>query len=242
MSDFAGPHEKESVLLYGASGSIGQEIFKALKRKKYDIWRCSKFLKTDLDSKLFAASEATKIMPGKVSQLTAFKHIIFAQGVNTNDSAWTFNHEEFHVVFEANVMTILRAVSQLVQNEMLASDGSITIVSSIWQEKSRANKMSYTVTKSALKGVVLSLVADLSKIGVRVNAVLPGPINNEMTRANLTDEQMLELTKKTPMGRLVKIEEVANAVLFLISSQASGLTGNFLTLDLGFSDVEVFEN
>ena len=230
------------VLLYGASGSIGAALLEALLEKKHAVWCVSSSLKTDRKSKVVALGDVNEKNIDVFGEGVVFDHVIFAQGLNINDDVGTFNIDQFLSILTANVTTILMGISYLLKRKMLASGGSITIISSIWQERARSRKLSYSVSKSALKGVVMSLVSDLSEMGIRINAVLPGPIDNPMTRANLTDPQIKEFAFKTPMRRLVKVDEVLETILFLMSTSASGITSNFIKLDLGFSDVETFEN
>ena len=107
-----------------------------------------------------------------------------------NDSILDFNPENFDNAIDANCKYIIHAVHRLMSLGLLHNKASICIVSSIWQELSRSNKLSYSVSKAALKGLVLSLVADLAPFGIRINAVLPGPIDNKMTRTNLSPSQL----------------------------------------------------
>ena len=97
--------------------------------------------------------------------------------------------------------------------------------------------MSYGVSKSALKGLVLSLATDLAKDGYLINAVLPGAIDTPMTRNNLSYDQMQLIERATKFNRLVTLVDVASSIYFLCSEENSGITGQFLKVDLGFSDV-----
>jgi len=84
----------------------------------------------------------------------------------------------------------------------------------------------------------LSLSADLAKNNILINAVLPGAIDTPMTRQNLSEEQISNIANQTDHGRLVNLDDIANAVWMLSSPNNSAVTGNFLTVDLGFSYVK----
>jgi len=110
-------------------------------------------------------------------------------------------------------------------------------LSSIWQELSKQNKLSYAISKSALKGLVLSACNDLGKDGHLINAVLPGVIDTPMTRTHLSQQQINSIEQSTQFGRLPSLNDVANAVYSLCSENNTGVTGNFITVDLGYSHV-----
>jgi 3-oxoacyl-[acyl-carrier protein] reductase len=113
------------------------------------------------------------------------------------------------------------------------------IISSIWQNLARQSKLSYCISKSALQGLVLSASADLAAEGHLINAVLPGALDTPMTRRNLTAEQINSLTSATAFGRLPSLTDVASLVCFLCSPENTGITGQFIAADLGFSHVRI---
>jgi hypothetical protein len=95
------------------------------------------------------------------------------------------------------------------------------------------------MTKAALSGLVLSAAADLAGDGHLINAVLPGALDTPMTRKNLAAAQIGTLSSATGFGRLPALGDVASLVLFLCSPQNSGITGQFIAADLGFSNVRL---
>jgi 3-oxoacyl-[acyl-carrier protein] reductase len=168
-----------------------------------------------------------------------FDAVCWAQGKNCNDSIYTFDVEQHREVYEANVVYILASLNALLKAGALKMPARLCVISSIWQEISRQNKLSYGVSKAALKGLVLSLANDLGADGHLINAVLPGALDTPMTRKNLSDAQMQAITSATQCGRLANLKDVANAVHYLCSAENTGVTGQFIKIDLGFSDVRV---
>ncbi|MFS0784273.1 SDR family NAD(P)-dependent oxidoreductase [Bacillus sp. 1P06AnD] len=94
----------------------------------------------------------------------------------------------------------------------------------------------YSASKGSLRAIARAAAAELGRFNIRVNTVFPGVIETPMT-ANLTQYKgaMEMLVKATPMQRLGKAEEVANAILFLASDEASYITGGELVIDGGYS-------
>jgi hypothetical protein len=132
---------------------------------------------------------------------------------------------------------ILESLHQLLGLGLVSAGTRLCIISSIWQELARQNKLSYTVTKSALRGLVQSLAIDLGAKNILVNAVLPGALDTPMTRANLSAQQIEKIEQETPLKTLPQFEDVCELVAFLCSSKNTGLTGQFIAADRGYSFV-----
>ncbi len=112
------------------------------------------------------------------------------------------------------------------------SQGAIVFVGSVYGRIGAAPVIEYVASKAAIDGVVLSLAKALAPL-VRVNSVVPGNIDTDMTRAagpSLVDS----IIKATPMERLGRPDEVAAAIRFLVSDAASFITGTSLVVDGGF--------
>jgi NAD(P)-dependent dehydrogenase (short-subunit alcohol dehydrogenase family) len=121
----------------------------------------------------------------------------------------------------------------------IADSARLCIISSIWQNIAKPNKLSYCITKSALQGLVQSLVVDLGGNGCLVNAVLPGALDTPMTRINLNETQLNALENMTPLGSLPTLNDVCNLVGFLCSQDNTGITGQFITADRGFTHARI---
>jgi len=232
--------KNKNCLVLGATGSIGSALVDGLHRQGFTVWRVARSLATDIDEYLLNLNDFLQDCEGVCGRLPEFSSVVFSQGANLIDDIANFDKEIHKAIYDANVLVILDTVSLLVSRGLLMNPASICIVSSIWQDMSRNNKLSYSISKSALKGVVLSLVADLSKKGIRVNAVLPGPIDTPMTRSNLTHTQIAQFESESPSGTLSKLSSVVNAVVWLASPLSDGITGNFIRVDSGASLVRMY--
>ena len=168
-----------------------------------------------------------------------FDAVCWAQGTNANDSVYHFDRANHERLYQANVLYILQSLHVLVDRQTLSRPSRLCIVSSIWQNLARQDKLSYSVTKAALQGLVLSAANDLGRDGHLVNAVLPGVIDTPMSRKNLTSRQIENVTAATQFGRLPSLQDVANAVYSLCAPGNTGITGQFVNVDLGFSHVRI---
>ena len=226
-------------LVFGKSGSIGQALIQRLGKDNHSVWTCSTSEQTSARNKNISFDDLL-YRPLSVSKnFKSFEFLVFTQGVNLNDSVVDFDPICMNNTINVNCTFIATAINRLLKLRLLSRGCRICVVSSIWQELARNNKLSYTVSKSAIRGLILSLVADLAPFGHRVNAVLPGPIDNQMTRANLSAVQLKKFEQLSPYKRLASMDEVLNAVEWLISENSAGITGNFIKVNQGFGDVFV---
>jgi NAD(P)-dependent dehydrogenase (short-subunit alcohol dehydrogenase family) len=95
--------------------------------------------------------------------------------------------------------------------------------------------MSYGISKAAVNGLVRSLAVDLGPLGIQINAVSPGPIDTSMTIANLKPEELERVISESPLKRLVNLNEVASVVCELATGKLSGVTGQEIIIDSGWS-------
>lgn len=142
-------------------------------------------------------------------------------------------------MYRSNCLFILATLKVLLEHQLLEPASRLCVISSIWQQRARQNKLSYCTTKAALRGLVLSAATDLARDGHLINAVLPGALDTPMTRANLSDSQLQSLVSATGFHRLASLNDVVSLVLYLSSSENAGLTGQFIAADMGFSNVRL---
>ena len=230
---------QRKLLLFGGSGQIGQSIAGKFREKGWEVIIVSRNEKSNSAHEIQWDVDVEKenVAPRALHNFGLFDSVCWAQGVNLNDSIYSFELGAHQKVYEANVVFILASLSALLAANLLSKPARFCVVSSIWQNISRQNKLSYAISKSALQGLVLSLANDMAVDGHLVNAVLPGALDTPMTHSNLSGAQIESIKESTNFKRLAKLEDVAGAAYFLCSEENTGVTGQFIKIDLGFSDV-----
>lgn len=230
----------KTLLLFGASGSIGSAIREKFAQKSWQIVSVKRDeVESDYQVCWNPMTETSKQTLDQLRAYGQFDAVCWAQGQNCNDSIYAFDVKQHREIFEANVLYILQSLNVLLKENLLSTPARLCVISSIWQNIARQNKLSYSISKSALKGLVLSLANDLGADGHLINAVLPGALDTPMTHQNLSVEQIAKITASTQFGRLPNLDDVSNTVHFLCSEENSGVTGQFIKIDLGFSDVRI---
>jgi NAD(P)-dependent dehydrogenase (short-subunit alcohol dehydrogenase family) len=233
-------NDKKKLLLFGASGSVGSAIHNKFLDNSWEVIGVTRGQTSrkvplfwyPLDNDLLAPLDQLK-------RYEYFDAVCWAQGQNCNDSIYNYDEQMHREVYEANVIYILNSLSLLLENGLLRKPAKLCVISSIWQNLSRQNKLSYGVSKAAIQGLILSVANDIGVDGHLINAILPGALDTPMTHKNLTKEQMSIVVNSTQFGRLANLGDVANTAYFLCSPENTGITGQFIKVDLGYSDVRV---
>lgn len=111
--------------------------------------------------------------------------------------------------------------------------GSIVNISSMWGISGASCEVHYSASKAGVIGLTKALAKELAPSNIRVNCVAPGVIKTDML-SSFSDQDLEELKVETPLSRLGTPEDIAKAVYFLSSDDASFITGQVLSVDGGF--------
>src|SRR5271168_1333033 len=115
---------------------------------------------------------------------------------------------------------------------MTGGGGRIVNMSSVIGSTGYSGLSVYGATKASMIGFTRSLAREVGRAGVTVNAVAPGFVDTEMTRG-LTEEHREQIARRSALGRLVAVDDVAAAVEYLLSDGARNITGTVITVDAG---------
>jgi NAD(P)-dependent dehydrogenase (short-subunit alcohol dehydrogenase family) len=144
--------------------------------------------------------------------------------------------ESYAATFDTNVLGVILSMKHEVRAMQGQGGGAIINISSTYGHEGAAGASVYVGSKHAVEGVTKSVALEVAKSGIRVNAVAPGPTDTGMlTRFTGTPENKRALMRTVPMDRLGLSEELADAIVFIASDEASFITGHVLNVDGGKS-------
>jgi NAD(P)-dependent dehydrogenase (short-subunit alcohol dehydrogenase family) len=196
------------------------------------------YVKADIgrDDEVRAAVESA------VAQLGGLDILVNCAGVGAQGGIESNADEEWHAVFDVNVVGMARVTRAALPSLLASSSGSIVNVSSIAATIGLPDRVLYSATKGAVLSMTLAMAADLLPLGVRVNAVNPGTtdtpwIGRLLESAVDPEAERAALQARQPHGRLVTSEEVADAIVYLASPTSGSVTGTYLAVDGGMQRV-----
>ncbi|MFD8922959.1 SDR family NAD(P)-dependent oxidoreductase [Streptomyces sp. NPDC059569] len=152
-------------------------------------------------------------------------------GPITDQTAETYNE-----TFETNVLGVILSMKHEVRAMREQGSGSIVNISSTYGHEGGAGASVYVGSKHAVEGLTKSVALEVAASGIRVNAVAPGPTDTGMLdRFTGTPENMAGMVARVPLGRLGLSEDLADAIVFIASDDASFITGHILNVDGGMT-------
>ncbi|WP_370970000.1 SDR family NAD(P)-dependent oxidoreductase [Amycolatopsis sp. cg9] len=178
------------------------------------------------------AKAVSSLVRGVAKEHGKLDIVVANAGIMEDALLGMIKEELVDTTLSTNVAGTLHTVQAAARAMMRKKTGSIVVLASIVGEHGSAGQTVYAASKAAVANVAKSAAKELGRSGIRVNAVAPGVIETDLT-AGLSEDAKAENAGKTPLGRLGRAEEVANAIRFLVSDEASFITGQVLGVDGG---------
>ena len=239
--------EGQTALITGAGRGIGKTIALKLAESGADIVLADmspevakvcleveslgrKCLTFEADVTDLAAIEA---MVKKIIEELGGIHILVNNAGITQDNLFMrMKPEQWSKVIDVNLNGVFNVTKAVIRPMVKQRKGKIINISSVVGFTGNPGQVNYSSTKSALVGFTKSLAREVGARGVTVNAVAPGFIDTAMTQA-LNESQQEVILQQIPLGRMGDAEDIANAVAFLASEEASYITGTILHVNGG---------
>ena len=178
------------------------------------------------------AKAVSSLVRGVAKEHGKLDIVVANAGIMEDALLGMIREELVDTTLSTNVAGTLHTVQAAARAMMRKKTGVIVVLASIVGEHGSAGQTVYAASKAAVANIARSAAKELGRSGIRVNAVAPGVIETDLT-AGLSEDAKAENTGKTPLGRLGRAEDVANAIRFLVSDEASFITGQVLGVDGG---------
>lgn len=238
----------EIALVTGASRGIGKAIATALGSKGATVvGTATSASGAQGISEFFAANgikgtgkELNVTDPGSIetlmkdiqSEYGAPTILVNNAGITRDNLLMRMKEDEWDDVISTNLTSAFRMSKACLRGMMKAKHGRIITITSVIGATGNPGQSNYAATKAGVIGFTKSLAREIGSRGITVNAVAPGFIDTDMTRA-LPEEQRDALLEQIALGKLGAVEDVANAVAFLASADAAYITGETIHVNGG---------
>jgi 3-oxoacyl-[acyl-carrier protein] reductase len=241
----------KTALVTGGSRGIGKAIVWALARegaKVAFIYRsnteAAEQLVSDLEldqreaiaiqADVKSKDDADRVVEELLEKWEKIDILVNNAGIIRDGLLATMEADSWQDVIDTNLTSVYNFCHAVVRPMMSARSGRIVNMSSVAANVGNPGQSNYAASKGGIEGFTRCLAAEISRRGITVNAVAPGFIETDMTVA-VRNAAGDEIKKRIPARRLGLPEDIANAVLFLVSDESSYITGHVLTVDGGLT-------
>ena len=239
-----------NVIVTGASRGLGLAIAAALAAGGYRVLGIARSPSAELQALMTAAAQAgrgaVQFYPFDLLELAAMPQLVTRlrrevgplyglvnnAGLGTAGVLAMMRDAQIETLIRLNTLSPIVLTRHVVRSMMSERAGRIVNMSSIVATTGYQSLSVYSATKASLIGFTRALAREVGQLGITVNAVAPGFIDTEMTRA-LDAKQREQIMRRSALRRLPESADVAATVKFLLSEEARNITGTTLTVDAG---------
>ena len=235
----------KTIFVTGGSRGIGSAIVKRA-AGKYNVCftynshkECAEQLTTEFGALGVCAVHCDVKNEQSVKEAVAFAKKRFGRidilvnnaGISKTGLLIDTSEKDWDDVFDVNVKGTYLVTKAVLKDMLSRGEGAIVNVASIWGQVGASMEVAYSSSKAAVIGFTKALSQEVAPMHVRVNAVAPGAVDTDMMKEYSADE-IKDICREIPLGRLAKPEEIADAVLFLAENEYT--TGAVLSVNGGW--------
>ncbi len=235
-------------LVTGASRGIGQSISMILaqngahvvcvSRNVNDVQSVAdkithqKFNASAVSCDISDSNNVTELVKDIIEKHGRIDILINNAGITRDNLLMRMSEDDWNEVVNVNLKAAFTAIKAASRSMIKQRSGRIINISSVVGLIGNAGQVNYAASKAGLIGMTKSVAREFASRGITANCIAPGYVETQMTN-KLTDEVKSSLKEQIPLGRIGNVEDIAYAVAFLASDEASYITGQTLAVDGG---------
>ncbi len=212
------------VFTYHSSESSAKELEDQL--KKYQ----TKIFSFKADAAKYQEAEST--VKFTLENINGLDILVNNAGITKDNLLLRMSEDDFDNVIDANLKSVYNYTKASIKTMISQKSGKIINITSVVGIIGNAGQANYVASKAGVIGFTKSSAKELASRNINVNAIAPGFISTDMTN-KLNDKQKDAIVSQVPLKKLGSPEDVANAVIFLASEEASYITGQIISVDGG---------
>jgi len=214
------------VLVTGGSRGIGKAVADCYRNNGYEV---------DAPTREELDLADVKSVDDFLRKSTGYDIVINNAGCNIINEIQKVEDADLEQMFQVNLLSPIRLLRGLVPYMKEKKFGRIVNVGSIWGVVSKPGRSIYSATKHGVHGITNTLALELAPYNILVNTVAPGQTLTELTKKNNSPEEIKNMEKDIPLGRLAKPEEIAEVIFFVGNENNTYLTGQEIVVDGGLT-------
>ena len=238
--------KNKNAIVTGANGGIGKSILKVFAQNGANIAftniemsdesiELSKNLeKLGVKAKAYVSNAADfeaaqKLADDVINDFGSIDVLVNNAGITKDNLLMRMSEEDFEKVMKVNMNSVFNNTKAVLRTMLKQRSGSIINLSSVVGVKGNPGQSNYSASKAAIIGFTKSIALELGSRNIRCNAIAPGFIETEMTKA-LNDDQVNDWAENIPLKRTGQVDDIANTSLFLASDMSAYVTGQVINV------------